>query len=232
MEVTLIYRRQRAEMPALEEEIQAALEEGVRIIYLAAPLRLEGSGGRVNSIICQRMNLGQFDSSGRRRPLPIPGAEFSLPVDQVVVAVGQQTDLPFAGRDEGGEFSLTPSGLIAIQGFSRTRAGQALVFAGGDVVTGPATVIKAVAAGRWAAREIDQALRQQAGEQPSLLLQEEIPVSSQPPETVQGGRPAMPCLEVAERIAGFAEVETGLAPSAARAEARRCLRCDIRQAQD
>jgi NADH-quinone oxidoreductase subunit F len=228
--VALVYRRLRQDMPAQAEEIRAAEQEGVEMIFLAAPLRLEGKDGRVSRLICQRMNLGEFDLSGRRRPLPIAGAEFALEVDQVIAAVGQKAEVPFAGRDEGGEFSLNPAGLINIVAGSQTRAGTAMVFAGGDVVSGPATVIKAIAAGRQAAREIDAALRAAKGQAPSRLeTGPEIDIPAQVEEPVPGVRPEMPELSCAARLEGFMEVETGLEDGVALAEAGRCLRCDLKE---
>ena len=100
-EVTILYRRLRQDMPAAEEEIAAAEHEGVKIEYLVAPLKITGKNGKAVSITCQRMKLGDFDSSGRKRPVPIKGSEFTLEVDAVVSAIGQVPDLSFVPEKSG-----------------------------------------------------------------------------------------------------------------------------------
>lgn len=153
-EVTIIYRRSREEMPATPEEVEIAQKEGVRITYLAAPKRINGSQGKVSSIECIRMRLGERDETGRRRPIPVEGSEFILPVDAVIIAIGQYSDLSFLPD----EIELTPEGNIAFDpGTLATNVPG--IFAGGDVATGPDILIKAIAAGRKAAISIDRYLR-------------------------------------------------------------------------
>jgi NADH-quinone oxidoreductase subunit F len=227
-EVTLLYRRLRPDMPAQEEEIRAAEEEGVRIEYLVAPLRFTSNNGRVGSVVCQRMKLGDFDASGRRRPIPVAGDEFSLAVDLVLAAIGQMPDLPFPGQN--GELQVSRAGLIEIRKGTKSRASEALIFAGGDAVTGPDTVIGAIAAGRRAAQEIDAAIRERNGEPAYVRPPEEeiqIPVEIQG-ETPMVQRAPMPHIPLADRVKGFSEVEKGFPPEVALVEAARCLRCDIK----
>ena len=218
-------------MPAQELEIAAAEAEGVKIEYLAAPGRLIGLDGRVKRLVCQRMALGEFDSSGRRRPLPQAGSEFTLEVDQVIAAIGQTTSLDFLAAASGEGVELHKNGFIQIKSDSKSRAGETLIFAGGDVVSGPATVIMAIAAGRQAAVEIDAALRERQGEPaspPPAALEIDIPVVIDE-EIREIPRVVMPEAPPAERAGDFREVELGLSPETAQAEACRCLRCDYQE---
>ena len=227
-EVTLLYRRLRDDMPAQEEEIHAAEEEGVKIEYLVAPIRIAGEDGRVSQIVCQRMSLGEFDASGRRRPLPIAGAEFVLDVDQVISAIGQRPELRFLDRGQDGDVRVTKRGLIEIPGKTTTRTGKAMIFAGGDSVTGPSSVVWAVSAGHRAAAEIDAAIRTKNNEPPYCEEELGIEIPAIMDEEVRESRRAgMPEISAELRVTDFREVETGLAPDVALAEARRCLRCDV-----
>ncbi|GAI90935.1 unnamed protein product, partial [marine sediment metagenome] len=149
-EVSVIYRRSRAEMPADKEEIEQAEQEGVKINMLAAPVAVLAKDGRVTGIRCIRMELGEADASGRRRPIPIEGSEFELAVDNVIPAIGQRVDK--AALPEGLEY--TDRGTLAVDPVSQ-QTNMANVFAGGDVVRGPADVISAVADGKEAAISID-----------------------------------------------------------------------------
>lgn len=151
--VIILYRRTRQEMPATEEEIEAAEAEGIEFQYLAAPIEVLASGGKVSGIRCQRMELGQPDASGRRRPMPVKGSEFDIAVDTVIPAIGQVTDLSFSGEGSGIESARGGTLLVDPETLATTRAG---VFAGGDAVSGPATAIEAVAAGHKSALSIAQ----------------------------------------------------------------------------
>lgn len=226
-EVTILYRRLRQDMPAQEEEIRAAEQEGVRIEYLVAPVRFLGDSGRVQKVICQRMALAEFDASGRRRPVPVAGDYLSLDIDQVLVAIGQATDLGFIGMN--GDIRVKKGGLIEIMAGTHTRASEAMIFAGGDVVSGPGTVIKAIAAGRHAADEIDAAIRRRNNEPPYVPPPEEdIEIPKLIAEEVkERPRASMPETPVAERIRDFLEVELGFSQEVAMEEACRCLRCDL-----
>jgi len=152
----LVYRRTHAEMPARKEEIEHAEEEGIEVILLAARTAILGDErGRVRAMRCQRMELGEPDSSGRRSPVPIPGSEFELDVEVVVFAVGQGAN-PLI-RDTTPDLHVNKWGnIVADTGTGATE--KKGVFAGGDIVTGGATVISAMGAGRRAARAIDQYL--------------------------------------------------------------------------
>jgi glutamate synthase (NADPH/NADH) small chain len=153
----LVYRRSHDEMPAREEEVEHAEEEGIEFLMLAAPVAILGDErARVKAITCIRMELGEPDSSGRRSPVPLPGSEFELEVDTVVFAVGQGAN-PLIR-------STTPDLRVSRRGYIEAdeKTGATYkkgVFAGGDIVTGGATVISAMGAGRRAARAIDQYLR-------------------------------------------------------------------------
>jgi glutamate synthase (NADPH) small chain len=152
----LVYRRSRAEMPARREEVEHAIEEGVELVMQAAPIEILGDDrSRVRAIRCTRMELGAPDASGRRSPAPIPGSEFTLDVDVVVFAVGQGPNPLLQSTTP--DLPVTSRGLItADQSGATPKAG---VFAGGDIVSGGATVISAMGAGRRAARAIDDYLR-------------------------------------------------------------------------
>jgi glutamate synthase (NADPH/NADH) small chain len=153
----LVYRRTRLEMPAREEEIEHAEEEGIEIMMLAAPVAVLGDErGRVRAVRCQRMELGEPDASGRRSPVPIPGSEFDLDVEVVVFAVGQGAN-PLI-HDTTPDLHVNKWGNIVAD--PKTGATEKKgVFAGGDIVTGGATVISAMGAGRRAAQTIDEYLR-------------------------------------------------------------------------
>ncbi|UCD84841.1 MAG: NADH-quinone oxidoreductase subunit NuoF, partial [Deltaproteobacteria bacterium] len=154
-EVNIVYRRSRQEMPAHESEIQATEEEGVKINYLAAPVKILGKDGKVTGMECIKMELGEPDASGRRRPIPIEGSEFTIDADAVIPAISQEPDLSFLPLDK---IKVTKWNLLVVneQTLETTLPG---VFAGGDVVSGPAAVIDAIAAGQRAAVSIDNYLR-------------------------------------------------------------------------
>ena len=224
--VTILYRRLRQDMPAAEEEIKAAEEEGIKIEYLVAPLKIEGSKGKVNSITCQRMNLGDFDSSGRKRPVPVEGSEFTLNVDAVIAAIGQVPDMSFMDAKSGVEINKWD--CYNVGNVYKSRTANPKFFAGGDAVTGPDTVIGAIAAGHQAADDIDAVIRkannEPAYEKPArekidvpLIIDE---------ETVETPQARMPEMNADKRKMSFAEVELGFSREEAIKEACRCLRCD------
>jgi len=157
-EVMVIYRRSEAEMPARREEVASAREEGVKFRFLTAPVRFIGDEhGRLRAVECIEMELGEPDRSGRRRPIPKAGSEFVLEVDTAVLALGYRPDTSFL-QGSGG-IATDNGGLITVD--RRTgRTDREGVWAGGDIVTGPATVVGAMAAGKRAARDIDRYLRE------------------------------------------------------------------------
>lgn len=225
--VTILYRRTRKDMPAQEEEIRAAEEEGVKIRYLVAPLRFQGTNGKLQKIICQNMSLGEFDAGGRRKPVPRLGDIFEIESDQAILAIGQEADYGFDPVEAGLEISRR--GLLSVNNGRKSQTTAAMVFAGGDIVTGPDTVVGAIAAGHTAAREIDEAIRSRNGEQAYIPLEEEIDIPGMIDEDIQ--EMARACgleAECPERIKDFREVELGLSMEDARSEAGRCLRCDLK----
>lgn len=227
-DVTILYRREKADMPAQADEILAAQEEGVHLNCLGAPLGFEETDGPLKKLICQRMILGEFDASARRKPVPATDDLFILETDHVILAIGQQLDLTDDMRSIGA--SISRRGLIEIVPGKKTRTMGAMIFAGGDAVRGPDTVIGAISDGHRAAEEIDAAIREKnaepAFEQPSLEIMH-IPrlVEAQ---TQSIPRVSMPEAEPALRKTDFREVELGLVPEAALLEACRCLQCNLK----
>ena len=223
-DVTVFYRRTRNEMPAYQEEIEAALEEGIRLETLVTPLAVKAEDGVLKGIEFLRNELGDKDESGRARPVPIPGSEFPAELDTLVVAISEE---PETGALEG--FKVKSWGGLVINPESYITS-QKRVFGGGDVVTGPSTVIEAVAAGKNAAVMIDRHL---TGRQLRVLPKVALPTVYVPPystdeEEGEGpGRAHPEHLPVAERCGNFREVDLCLTEERALCEARRCLRCDI-----
>ncbi|HSR32397.1 MAG TPA: NAD(P)-binding protein [Anaerolineae bacterium] len=221
--VTIVYRRSRAEMPASAWEVEDAEEEGIQFHFLANPIRILGHDGLVAGLECIRMELGEPDVSGRRRPIPIERSDFVLDVDMVIPAIGQMPDLGFMSE---GELRVTLRGtLVAEQDTLAT--GVPGVFAGGDAVSGPATAIEAIAAGKQAAKSIHRYLQGEksawTGERLNVVPLEEVDLRRAHKEA----RVSMPKLSHNARIADFAEVELGFVQEQAVAEALRCLSCGI-----
>jgi heterodisulfide reductase subunit A-like polyferredoxin len=222
-EVNIIYRRTRAEMPAWEEERVAAEAEGVKITYLSAPQEVLTREGKVVGLRCIRMELGEPDSSGRRRPIPIPGSEYEIDADQLIPAIGQMPDLSALEGLPGLKFSRWGTAEADPVTYATGREG---VFAGGDLQTGPWIAIGAVAAGREAAESMVRYLdgRDMAeGRKPTTT---ENPVYRPIPEDEpRQKRGEMSVLPVRERQGNFKEVELGYEESTGREEASRCLNC-------
>lgn len=226
-EVTILYRRTRKDMPADEEEIIAAEEEGIRIEYLVTPVRITGSNGKVTAISCQRMKLGDFDNSGRRSSLPVEASEFTLSVDSVIAAVGQRPDMSFIPKDSG--ISINRWSCLDLAKGSKSRTTHARFFAGGDAASGPETVVKAIAAGHQAAEDIDRGIRDMNGEPEFETPPEEkidIPFILDE-ETQECPQAKMPIMNASRRKNNFDEVELGFGRDEAIKEATRCLRCDV-----
>jgi NADH-quinone oxidoreductase subunit F len=226
-DVTILYRRFRQDMPAAEEEIEAAEHEGIKIEYLVAPLRIISDNGKVTGITCQRMKPGDFDRSGRKRPVPIEGSDFTLHVDAVIAAIGQTSDLSFVPEDSG--VSVNKWECFDLEGTSKSQTTNEKFYAGGDAVTGPWTVVGAIAAGHQAAEDIDSAIRAKNNEPayeapPEEII--EIPFEIDE-ETEEYPQTKMPELDSMIRRTNFDEVETGFSPDDALKEACRCLRCDV-----
>ncbi len=229
-EVAIAYRRTRDEMPATAEEVNEAEDEGSELLILTSPISLTADEGRLTGVVCQKMALGEPDKSGRRRPEPIAGSEFTLAADTLILAVGQEVE----GEDVANVCELTSRGTIAADKLTllTSRPG---VFAGGDCETGPATVVEAIAAGRRAAVAIDAYVSgrspQTACSAPGARLERHQPrffdIGAKP--LSDAARGAMPVLPVAARR-NFDEVELGYDEAAARSEAARCLQCTCHEA--
>ncbi len=247
--VTLLYRRTSQEMPAYAEEVEAAQEEGitletlvspVKIRYIEAaqaegvtvetfvePVQIDAVNGHLADIRCVRNRLGDFDASGRRRPVPMPGSDFTLKLDTLIVAIGEKPDsAPLAAMgldvDKNGRLRVHADTL------ETNRKG---VFAGGDLVTGPNTVVDAIAAGKKAAAVIDRYLcGSELAESPRPVLPKvyvEPTVVGDEEEFEDIPRTEPDALPAHLRKQSFAEVELSLSAEQARRQARRCLRCDL-----
>jgi len=225
-EVTIFYRRSRAQMPASPSEVEEAIKEGVKIHILAAPVRIRSKDGQLTGIECIRMELGEPDVSGRRRPIPIKGSEFIMEVDNVIIAIGQAVDKTALPP----ELECTVFGTLVVDPIT-LQTNIDGVFAGGDVVSGPSDVIAAIAVGKEAAISIDKYLGGKG-----VLPIEEIKVKDLTSrrtfierQAEESKRVEMPSLSVEDRLKGFAEVELGLTEEMAIVEGRRCWRCDLEE---
>ncbi len=222
-QVLVLYRRTREAMPAYEEEIDEAIEEGIELVELVAPVRFVANpAGRLAGVECVRMRLGDFDSSGRRKSVPVEGSNFFVDVDTVIPAVSQYADLPFISREE---IEMTPWGTFVVQDDTQMTAMEG-VFAGGDIARGPDEVIRAIADGKRAAVSIDRYL----GGKGKLNKGEpiKIPEIVDEDEIVMHSRFPMEILDLEQRRNSFDEVVLGYHKLNAMAEAMRCLHCDRR----
>ncbi len=246
--VTLLYRRTVQEMPAYAEEVEAALEEGIKLQTLVSPVKIryidaavaegvkietfvepvgiDARNGWLADVRCVRNKLGDLDASGRRKPIPMPETEFTIPLDTLIVAIGERPDSDCLGPmglelDKDGRLKTNPKTL------STNREG---VFAGGDLVTGPNTVADAIAAGKKAAFVIDRYLRGEEliepprSKRPQVFVEPAAVDQDQPDDE---SRAEPPVLAAKSRKKSFAEVEMAFSPEQASCEARRCLRCDL-----
>jgi len=222
-DVTIVYRRSRAEMPAIKSEIDDAVKEGVKLKLLASPVEVLVSGGAVSGIKCIKMNLGEPDDSGRRRPVPIPDSDFDLDVDNVIIAIGQSV----GPSGPHSELELSRWGTVVTDPVTMQTSMED-VFAGGDLVSGPSLVVEAVGAGHRAAESIDLFLQ-------GLDLVEHrtkaLPRAPRPEIDVEelpgGSRARMKTLPAKSRAKSFDEVELGFSEKVAVRESERCLNCAI-----
>ena len=222
-EITVIYRRTKNEMPAAEEEVKEAMDEGVKFEFLTNPSKIVKSNGNLR-VTCVRMKLGdEIDESGRRRPEIIPGADFDQDFDMVIPAIGQVTDVPQAIAVEKNKNST----IVANPDTLATNLEG--VFAGGDAVTGPDSVIRAIAAGRAAAVSIDKYL----GGKGNIEEKFAVPEPALPPYVAEEGgeekRQIIPVKEAGKRVQNFERAELGYTKALAETEASRCLRCDLEE---
>ena len=221
-EIKILYRRSREEMPADPSEVEHSMEEGIEILFLVTPTKIESKEG-VLGLTCARMELGQSDASGRRRPVPIKGSEFNMEIDALITAVGQAPQVPndFHLRiGRGSTIRVDPVTLTT------NREG---IFAGGDAVTGPATVVQALATGRQAAFRIDEYLQHRY---PLIGKDEgETSVGDLLPKTIEMIKKLTrfdpPCFSPDARTKEFEPVELVYDWESAVNEARRCLRCGM-----
>jgi NADPH-dependent glutamate synthase beta subunit-like oxidoreductase len=228
-EVFIVYRRTRDEMPANDEEIEEAEHEKIKILYLVAPTRILAENGKVKGLECQRMELGAFDASGRRRPVPVKGSEFVLDVDMAIPAIGYMPDLSCLPRNDG--FKTTKAGTLSVDAITLATHLPG-VFAGGDVVTGPSTVVEAMASGYRAAVSIDRYLKGQDLYKDRFYRAErraDVPKAEaeEGEETTVKPRAGMPATAADRRVCTFEEVNLGFDEETAIREAKRCLRCDL-----
>ena len=221
-EVTIVYRRRKEDMPAIRQEIADAVTEGVKIEPLVNPVAVLGNG-RVENLRLQRMELGEFDASGRRRPVPVEGDTYDLPVDLVVSAVGQSVDDVSLAKETALERGR--GGRVVVDELTAATNADG-VFAGGDCVTGPDTVIGAIAQGKRAAAAIDRYLGGNGQVVDELPYEREL---SGPIVEERLSREEMPMLAADARCKCFDEVELGFDLEKAIAEATRCLRCDVKE---
>ena len=223
-DVNILYRRSRTEMPARKEETEQAEREGAKLNLLATPTRILAKDGKVIGAQCIRMELGEPDASGRKRPIPIPDSEFIIESDMIIPAIGEQPDLSFLKEDN--EILTTKDGLLEVNS-TTLETNIPGVFAGGDAVTGPSTVIDALAAGRKAAISIDRYIkgeelhtsREGEGAQETNLIVSIEGIS-------QEKRISTLTLPLDQRQGNFLEVELGFTEEQAREEAKRCLQCE------
>jgi NADH-quinone oxidoreductase subunit F len=224
--VTILYRRTREEMPAFEEEVHAALEEGIELKELVAPVAVLSKNGKLTGMRMIRNELGEPDASGRRKPVPVKGSEFEIALDTLIVAISEQPEAEvFQGlrTTKWSTIETNPESLVA---------GKPGVFGGGDAARGPTGVIEAIADGKRAALMIDRHL---TGRQMKVIKKVKLPSIYIEPvmadEDDESESVAVRVVEeqvpVARRCGSFVEVEMGLSLQAATDEARRCLRCDL-----
>ncbi len=221
-DVTIVYRRTRLDMPAIPEEVIEAEEEGVNIVFLAAPHRIIADGqGRVKAIECVKTVLGEFGKTGRRRPVPTDEVA-SITCDSVILAIGERVDSVFTG---GSLLTLNKDGTIRVDRHT-AETSMKDVFAGGDVVQGASNVSNAMSHGKRAAEVIDSRLM---GEDRFQQLFKPFEYKNDTPAEPQGGeRNISATVPAKERANCFNEVMLGYSMAQARHEAERCLRCDAK----
>jgi NADH-quinone oxidoreductase subunit F len=224
--VTIFYRRTREEMPAQKKDVDSVLEEGVKLESLMTPVRILTDKDQLAGVECVRNRLGEVDAGGRRKPVPIPGTEQVFMLDTLIVTIGDVPDIEFMSSMG---IEVTDWGTLKVdkETLATSRPG---VFAGGDVVTGPNTVVQAIAAGKKVAKMIGRYVRGEELRQPGAPLLPEVyvePVQLGDDELVEADRAEPPTLPALTRRQGFDEVEQTLSVADATREARRCLRCDL-----
>ncbi len=231
-EVTILYRRTEKEMPAYNVEVEEAKKEGVKIHFLAAPIKLSRNKEKVK-MECIKMKLGEPDASGRRRPLPIKGSEFIIFADTVIAAIGQKVDTSYI-KNEG--IKLTKYGTIDVDPLTYQTNLEG-VFAAGDCVTGPDTAARAIGDAKQTAAEIDQYLKGEKAAPNSRPYNSSMGELSEVPEAFFQNiqkipRANMPQIPISDRTTNFKEIEVGFRGEAAKKEAGRCLECECKKTDD
>lgn len=224
--VTILYRRTRHEMPAWEEEIEAAIEEGVEIKTLVSPVRILTNDASLTGIECITNKQGEVDASGRRHPLPVPGTEHSIPLDTLIISIG---DVPDTRNLQDMGIDTNERNVVKIERGTLATSTSG-IFSGGDLVRGPDTVINAIADGKKAAKMIDRYLSNKDLRLPPEVKLPELFI--EPLQILEEGqgqdeRVKPPTISIEKRIKSFEEVELPLSETMAKCEARRCMRCDL-----
>ena len=229
-EVNIVYRRTDKEMPADHHEVEDSIEEGIHFHFLTQPIEVIAQEGRIIAVKCIRMELGEPDRSGRRRPVPVEGSEFDMEADTLIPAIGQKASLDFVSPEEGIE--ITRRGAISVDEVTMMTSRPG-VFAAGDAVTGPLTVVHGCAGGKRAAEAIHEYL---TGSKPATdelnmeaILQEierdrKIFVTPRPESREKSDIPLRK-LDMRERTSTFEEVDAGFTQYTSFVESSRCLRC-------
>jgi len=228
-EVSIVYRRTKEEMPANAEEVEEAEDEKIKILYLLAPTRIVTENGHVKGMECVRMELGDYDESGRRRPIPVKGSEFIMELDTIIPEVGYKPELTCFKVEEG--FKISRAGTLCPDPLTLVTHVPG-VFAGGDVATGPSTIVQAMAHGYQAAISIDRYLKGQDLYKDRVfrpMRRADVPKTEVETGEVEAIKPRarMPYMGVGRRVRTFSEVNLGFSEETALREACRCLRCDL-----
>jgi NADH-quinone oxidoreductase subunit F len=224
-DVTIVYRRERKDMPAIPEEIEAAEHEGAKVVYLAAPHRIVGDkNGQVRALEAVRTKPGEFDTSGRRTPVPTDEV-IRIECDSVILAVGEKVDPDFS---KASGLVVEEAGTIQVDRYS-LETSRDRFYAGGDLITGASNVSNAMGIGKKAARNIDKRLM---GQERFSSLIPDFAYEMVPPETPSESARHVPGeMPAAQRVQSYAEVSLGLTAAAAIEETARCLRCDVRSVE-
>jgi NADPH-dependent glutamate synthase beta subunit-like oxidoreductase len=222
-DVTIIYRRERKDMPAIHEETDAAEDEGAKFAFLATPHRIVGDeDGKVKAIEVVKTRLGEFDSSGRRRPVPT-GEVLRFECDTVILAVGESVDMDFV-RASG--LRIKENGTLEVDRYT-LETSRSKFYAGGDLITGASNVSNAMGLGKKAARNIDERLM---GAKRWKMIAPSFEYDNTPPaEPSPTRRHTTEELPPRERVETFEEAVMGFTPDQALKEACRCLRCDVKE---
>ena len=227
--VTIYYRRTCEEMPAFEEEIEEALREGVRLEVLVTPKRILSEDGRVTGIELLKNELGPLDASGRRAPVPVKGSGHVIALDTLIVGIGEEPELDCVAGETGTKIGVVDGNRVRADSHTMCTSMPG-VFAGGDVATGPSTVVDAIAAGKKAAGIIGRYLRGELLDRPAAPTLPQVyvePAPSGDEDAMDLPRAVPPTVPVEARRSCMIEVEGVVSEADAVREASRCLRCDL-----